>query len=504
MSFLYSPGARLVAVAFAAGPLAYSALASIMIVAASTGCAPTVRGGETGSAGGDSPIVASGSGGGATTGGMGGEGGEGGAGGAGGAGGMIPPVCMPSQRLYGGPLCGPPELPCNLLADELVHDTYAGRNEAPGVALDENDIPHFIFSVAQSGYQGFYARREAPNTFLVEQTPFSVARGGIAVDDLGTVYILADGADDGVGMFTRSQGQWSNAQVLEGQLLASASGLAKDEKGHLHVGMSAGQSIALYSRYDMALQSWLGIEQLGSQGEYRVPIAVTPAGDAHMAYWLAQNETWVLHWQTSKQPSEPVVSLPSGTGLSGPSEMHRIALTPDDANGCGGVPHLLVVRSIADAPNGNEIVHAVRKSPGGWDIVPIDQEDIAAVQSCGPPMATGDTCTYEYEEIIPIGIVASQNGQVRVIYNKVHHLGTFVAECQQIDCLWTNQSDSSIGQLIVSGVGPGAVKSVVSNAIAVEGATVALDTIGRIHIAAYDYEPPASFGTRVRYLLIGP
>jgi hypothetical protein len=115
-------------------------------------------------------------------------------------------------------------------------------------------------------------------------------------------------------------------------------------------------------------------------------------------------------------------------------------------------------------------------------------------------------CSYDYREIWPIGVVASQGGDVRFVYEKLHYKGTSIGVCNGGFCYWEPQTEESTGQVLVGWIDgnqqPGSV--VVADAIMAVGGTVALDAVGTIHVAAYDAYPLSQDGTTVRYLQIGP
>lgn len=475
-------------------------LGALFLAVSGAGCAETIREYDTGSGGSGSSSSSSGAGG---VGGVGG-GDVGGAGGSGGVGGAPPLECMPGQPFYAGPLCGDPSMPCKLFNDEMLQSPPSFRNDAPAVAADPNCEPQIMYSTAEGGFKGFYAKRGPGNAqFVEEQTPFPFAFGGLAVGSDGAAFALAYGGAFNVTMYRYGEGGWDAGSPLPGENLAYPRGLARSENGTLHVGARAKDDTVLYALFDPVASSW-SAAPLGSSGTAQVALAVTPAGTPHLAYWdsIPGGGGWALFWATPGFAPEIAAPL-NGNTLESASQLHSIAVAPD-ASSQDGAPHILMVRNVAGG-NTQEIVVVLRNG-GSWLITAIDQEKVANVKLCNfIPMNTGELCDFDYEEIFPIGIVASQGGEVLALYNKVNRIGTMVANCNDpMFCYWMPQSDNSTGQINVAKFKDGALTAQGSVAVStiIQSGAAALDTIGRVHIALYDRLP--NQGSTVRYLLLGP
>lgn len=472
-------------------------LGALFLLVGGVGCAEAVREYGSGGSGGDPGSTSS------SSGGVGGAGGAGGGvGGSGGAGGAPALVCMPGQPAYAGPLCGPPGMPCKLLADENVQSPPAFRNDAPAVTADLNCEPQLAFSVAENGFHGFHARRDDAGQFVVDETPFEFASGGIAVGADGVTYVLAYAGAFNAAMFRRGPAGWDAGVPLPGSNFAFARGFARDAGGILHVGSSNKENSAIHAIFDPAASTF-AVALLAPVGTPQVALGLGPDGAPHLAYWSAVNGMWVLNWNSPPQIPEEAVPL-NGGSLDIGSQMHSIAVTPDPMEP-SGAPHILVLRNTA-VSEAQELVHATRYA-GQWSYMAIDQEKIVGASHCnlGPKQA-GETCDYDYEEIIPIGIVASQGGDSIAVYNKVHRMGTLVSDCMDPNfCFWQPLADNSTGQIVTAtfnGEALVAQGSVGANAI-IQSGTAAIDTIGRVHIALYD-RPPGQNGSTARYLLVGP
>lgn len=467
-------------------------------------CAETTRNfNNTGGAG-------TGGAGGSGTGGQGGsgQGGQGGQVGQGGQGGGLPTACTPGMPPYAGPLCGSPDGgACAVLTSELVSANPSFRNDAPGVALDDLCAPQVVFSEAVGGFKGFYATRLGQDNWMVEQTPFAIATGGNAVGKNGESYALVDNGAFGVTLFRRDAGGWDGGHAIMGKHHAAARGLARDENGFLHAGVRTDTEDTEYAFFDINSLSW-SINPLGVKSSARVAAAVTPGGNAHFAYWAVVASTWVLHWRSPPQAAEQAMSLNSN-GLGIESQMHAITVLPATPSNPTGVPHIAAVRVVPGNPQQLELAYITREAVNNWPVTVIDSPQTLPGDTCsnGPwPTQPGLKCNYDYEEIRPLGIVAAQSGHVRLLYNKIHRMGTRVSDCfMPMDCYWKDDTDSSEGAIVVAAVGKNqmAASASLGKDVFFSNATVTLDRIGRIHIAGYDAQPGAP-GTTVRYIVIGP
>jgi hypothetical protein len=303
-------------------------------------------------------------------------------------------------------------------------------------------------------------------------------------------------------MYRRLNGQWDPGVPLPGETFAYPRGLASDANGKLHVGASTKGNTAIHAVFDPALSTWM-VTPLGAVGTPQVALAVTPDGTPHVAYWSPVNGMWVLHWHSPPFGSEPAVPL-NGGSLGAGSQMHSIAVTPDVADPLGAA-HILVLRN-AGMTQAQEIVHATRYG-GKWSYLAIDQEkDIGASYCNAGPKVQGEMCTYDYEEIVPIGIVASQGGSSIAVYNKVHREGSLIADCKDpVFCYWVPLADSSTGEVVLATFDGNTLiaQSILPTDVVIQSGAVALDTIGRLHIAVYE-RPPGQSDTSVRYILVGP
>jgi hypothetical protein len=194
------------------------------------------------------------------------------------------------------------------------------------------------------------------------------------------------------------------------------------------------------------------------------------------------------------------------------SQIIGIATTAPDAENPSGKPHVVFMHTLPSG--GSEVVYATRTGPSQWTPVSIVQ-DSPAVTNKNPcdastATATGQTCNYDYVNHQPIGIAASQSGDVRIFYGVRHYTGTVVAQCYPsqsgLVCNWnSNGTGTQTDTLGVAWVAGGVVSTTdLAATNQPSAATVAIDTTGVMHLALYDALTMANTTTfSTRYLRVG-
>ncbi len=411
--------------------------------------------------------------------------------------------CAPGLPAYVGPLCGPPNMPCASVIDEVLLGAPVFRNDAPSVALDDTCLPYVLYSTAQGAFQGFLAHRDATGLWTAQQTPFPVSTGGLALSPAGDVHALADNGSSNVTLWTQSGGQWNGGAPALGTVHAGSGSLARDGAGLLHAGLGGPNNTAFHGTYGAAWQ----LTPLGTVYFPRVAVAVSAAGQAQLAYWTA-NANWKLTWAAPPAAPEDACLLGSNI-LDFQQYHHAIAIGLPDGPNPAGRPHLLSARPLPGLiyPNEQEIIYSTRQGPGQWNNVVVEQVNLVGNMQCDyPATMPGQTCDYDYEDLWPIGIVATLGKDVRFVYAKLHFMGTWVADCMFGNCEWASQSNLTTGDLRIGWLDSNgqAQHAVVANGVLAQGGTVALDGLGRIHVAIYDMSAPTFDGLDVRYFRIGP
>ncbi len=400
----------------------------------------------------------------------------------------------PGDYPYAGTLCGPAANPCVVIADEAVDPTGHFRNGAPAIVLDDDCEPQVLYSVAEGGFIGHFARRTAADTWDDAQTPFPVARGGLgfAAATGETLAMPYDGAF-GVEIW-RWDGMWTLEDSLAGQQLLRSRSVTHDGNGTLHVGLVTNGSDLLHGQWDGAWATTNLDMQVNSAAT-----ALGPGGEANLGYWTSTNGTWEMRWAVPNQPTELVSAL--GSNLLSVID-HGIAVVPD---GGAGTPHVVfATQSVAGGLH--EVVYARRVGANNWTVVPVASESQATNTQCGPPPnVAGQQCNYDFIRMRPLDIVASDGGDVRIFYAQDHFMGTLQSVCMPGPgggfCDWQSIATSDTSDFMIAWPtqGGGIADAVVMSDRRVQSMMSSVDIDGRIHIAAY-----AGFGSPVvDYLRIG-
>ena len=423
-------------------------IASALALLLASGCGPEVSSEVSG--------ATTGSGGAA---GAGGQGGSGGGQGGSGGGVIAEGPCAIGTPPTVSELCGPPEGPCVVLADEIVPGEPQEHGDAPPLGLDADCNARMMLPDVLDS-PGKYARRSAGGQWTMNPTLFYIERGGIGmrldgeplvlIDDGYTNTSIRDRREDGIWWWIQSLGEWSKTWTAA---------FAQDDAGTLHVAYESGE-------YEAVTNLMLGAYSLDGSFtatpikkgfSHRVALSLSPAARPHVAYHIYHEKPghYQLYWHSP--PATPEAILPEGVHYT--SDLQMLAVTEPDAENPEGKPHVLTDRRFEDGSR--DLVYATRKGPGAWEVVPVAK-----------PLN-------EYDELVPLGIVTEPGGGVRLFH----------------------MQDSTIH---VSWVEPGpkiTTAAVVGPAHAT-GSSVRRDGLGRIHLAFYEgdeYNPQS----HVRYLLLG-
>ena len=385
--------------------------------------------------------------------------------------------CDDAHLPFAGALCGPPERPCALGADEAVDPEARFRNEAPAIAVDLRCAPEVAFSVAEGGYEGRFARRSAGGVWAPEATPFPLARVGLTHDpgDDAALALTYDGAF-GTALWRRAGEAWAAVGGLPGLNTASAFGFARAEDGALHAAVVTDLSDLRYASFDGTWSS----SQVDVQATPSAALAVDAEGAPHLAYWSsAQGATWELRY--AAPPAAPEVIAGLGSNLL---EVSRVGIAA-----VSGAPHALAA---LQEPGGlHRLVLARRVGPGAWTVEAIAAEDDAGAKLCaGEPQASGEVCAFDYVRYRPLAIVGSAGGDVRALFARVRYQGSLVGSCTDLPfpvCSWALKEDTTATEVGIAWPSEQGPKwAVVAGGGVVEAATAAVDAGGRIHVAAYE------------------
>ncbi|MEM7154527.1 MAG: hypothetical protein AAF799_16895 [Myxococcota bacterium] len=406
--------------------------------------------------------------------------------------GMMAEGCYdPAGYPYAGGLCGPLGSPCSILIDEQLDGEHF-RNDAPSVTLDDDCEPQVLYSVAEGGFVGHFAQRTGPDTWDDQLTPFEIATGGAVFDPTtgDTLTVTDDGA------FGIEAWRWDGAWTMEDAVSPyhlNTHGVGQPADGTVHVALRTDGSDLRHGHLDGTFT----FQDIDMQAQ-SASIAVGPGGAPHLAYWRS-NAGWDMWWALAGQAPELVVPAASSV-----LELSQRAVATVDAGG-DGTPHLTF--ATRTAPDGlHEVVHATRTAPGVWDVTPVASEDPTMNTLCNTiPVMAGQQCMYDYVRVRPLDIVASDGGDVRVLYARDHHQGTLQAVCMPGPgggfCSWNSFIDNDTSDLHIAWpeAGGGFANAVLVSDTWVRSMTAQIDIDGQLHIAAY----VGRGNTAVRYFRIG-
>ncbi len=406
-------------------------------------------------------------------------------------------VCDDDTLPYAGPLCGPPESPCALTANEAISPDHTFRNEAPAIALDIDCAPQVAYSVAVGGYHGYFARRVDDDSWESESTPMDLARVGLDYDPVNEhTYALAYGGAFNASLWSRDGGgQWSEEGAIAGQHIGSAYAFERDASGNFHAGLFNSGYVAEHGLWDGA---W-ALQGFGAQSQ-QTTLALDPIDDTpNLTYWTSENLTWELMWATPDDGPEVVTALGSNVLEI---QQHGVAVIPTDND--DPLPARPYVLLAIQQPGGlHTLALAHRVDVDSWSVEEIIAEDDDGASLCQfAPGGPGETCDFDYVRYLPLSVVASAGGDVRFVYRMTHHMGTLVSECVEFpfpQCWWNLQEDNSTAELRIGWPtedGPEWVAFV--DDVFATGLTMRVDADGVMHMAMYDTENIPDF--MVRYL----
>lgn len=409
-----------------------------------------------------------------------------------------PVACGAATPRFAGSLCGPGAAACVILRDERVEGGHS-RNDAPAIALDSADRPAILYSIAEGGYRGMYATRGAAGAWSTVATGFELATGGLVFDGDTPTALAYDGAYH-TDVYTLGASGWGRHERLPTDQVVSAVNVLRDEGGCLHVlgdpgtGMTGGTTT-----YLLRDATWHATAVGGGSQPRPSALALAPSGQPHVVWTESGGTTSELRWARGPAGSELVWAGGAGAGYG---NVPRIGVSASSAI---ETPHVLFL--VPKADGSSDLYYATRASAGSWSVVLLE---LGRPAGCtGTPVA-GATCSADGLSFVPVAVIASGSGDVRLFWGRNHETGTLTGRCDVGPfpggggppppppfCFWDGALTRD-ARLIVGT--PGLPSAEVGAGIDLLTATAVLDGAGHVHIAAYD---TASGGTGVRYLMVG-
>lgn len=334
----------------------------------------------------------------------------------------------PQTHPWSGALCGSLATPCVVQLDERVDEHSDAL--AHGITLDDDCNPHVIYSHYGKSFDGFFASRSAAGDWSSVDMPGAVAGGAIAWDtEIDVLRLLAY---DGAGTISQLlyDGDISELPGLsldDGLYVLQARGAASLGHGTWHVGLKIlSDSIAedvTYARFDG--DAWTR----AAVGPGYIPsVAVTAADVAHLGYFQVGDTGFELAYlETGDAP----------TTIAGAGDGTYVALGL-----AGDIPHLFF-EGVGAQPNERRIALASAARPNPrpdqWSVSTVA---VSTDDGCAAPTFEGQTCELDYFVYRPLALVASGGGDIRLLYGEDHHLGSLLAECDDMTgCEWTTEAD---------------------------------------------------------------
>ena len=394
--------------------------------------------------------------------------------------------CGTVSPSFSGTLCGPGGEPCALLLDEpLPQNAYVF-----GVAIGPDQVPRILFGDNFAAFHGFYGLRDADGRWRIEATPFAIAIGSMALDPQGTVFVLADDGQGGLGeqvsLWSRDADGWRKRQPgLRGANFGADSLISGGFC--LFAGANLGvDAITAYGRWQ---EGW-SFRPLGQPNPPVPPrpvLAVSRAGNVYVLFSESEEPgDYTLRLADARGDVESIVTLPfTGLQLS-----QRLAVT-EDALGHDLIHVLVQNRYQTDAPldfaSGDEILYARRDADGSWQTQSLARGAALSWDPCGrAPDSYYDHCTYEVETLAPIQILTN-GSDVRLLYVQQRLRYDEIPQCYGPVCpnwMLSGPPEPVAGELLISvPTAVGFDTAVIASDFAADGGTAALDAAGRIHLA---------------------
>jgi hypothetical protein len=412
--------------------------------------------------------------------------------------------CGSGPQRISAPLCGPPDRPCALLADDLL----AG---AGVVAVDPQGEPHALLRADDGTIS--YADRSTDGTWRTEPTGFSGAPVWLDTTDTPLALVNSVTSDRRIDLWRRNNNRWQHVDAALG-VSTEASSVQRDGGGCIHaltttIDPPTGSAVLAYA---MRTDYWSYLGHVNKPGEIGFGgLGLDGLGTPLVAYWQpaeSDHRDRTLLW---RQPSSAAESVTSAQSTFIVDDTVRVAFS-----GTGeGQPHLFATRTFPGFADqfGTELIYATRSGPGAaarsasppsaesesaWTVQVVAQgsADEFNPWRCEAPPGPGSVCSFSYEYVRALGLVTSSNGDVRLFYVRQHVEGRVVGGCSLGSCVGRYEAASD-GTLYVAWPANGSLSQVVVlEHLPYDQGTTVVDSRGRIHLLASGYQAS-------RYLMLG-
>jgi hypothetical protein len=402
-------------------------------------------------------------------------------------------------------LCGPPDRPCVILADNTLPGAWGD------LAVDPNGRPHVLLR-AEDGTIS-YGELAAEGGWQITQTGFSGSPVWLDVTDTPLALVNSATSDSRIDLWRRTGDVWQHVDTAPGVSTGSSS-VQRDTGGCIHaltttVDPPTGSAVLAYAVHT---DDWSYLGYVNRPGAIGFgALGLDGLGGPMIAYWQPaelDHRNRTLLW---RRPSDAAESVASAQSTFIVDDTVRVAFS-----GTGeGQPHILATRTFPGLGDqfGTELIYATRSAPGvtssplspplteaasAWSLQVVVQgsADEFNPWRCEAPPGPGSVCSFSYDYVRALGLVASRSGDTRLFYVRQHVEGRVVGDCAFGSC--TGRYDaSSDGTLYVAWPENGSLShAVVLEHIPYDRGTTVLDSRGRIHLLATGYQAS-------RYLMLG-
>lgn len=352
-------------------------------------------------------------------------------------------------------LCGPADLPCGVLVDELAADDtdYETLNlPTPSIALDGACRPHIGYGDRSGDRKPHVVGRDDAGAWIDATLPVVGEVGLVRVDGELAAAVLAGNPRSVIYPLRRIDEVWSVGDPIQNRAFHPG-GLVGDDAGDLHIGAISGDGPYYLDDLVHDGEGWSS-QTLTTDVPWKISAAVAP--DGTISY--AANHGRSVVWYPADGPPELVFESADVMALAHDSSRRLSLAVGGEAN----EPSILFLgaRPLPDASEPPVAVMLATRDGGAWRV---DDVEVDGVGNDGTR---------------PLALVASAAGEVRGFYFR-DGLG---AHDRALVMFWPTADGLEKVDLLPD--------------TAVRSASAQLGAGGEIHLALDAFD--------VRYLRIGP
>jgi hypothetical protein len=361
------------------------------------------------------------------------------------------------------------------------------------VAAGGDGQPAIFYSSAVGNFIGYVARSGASG-WNVNTTPPALAAASLTFDGNGELQLLGDEGNLVVDYLHGSGQSWSTPEVVTPNYVGAHT-LVADSAGCLYAtALYTDNEKLIVGQRQGGVWSWGWLDSAHAYGYEYPALALGSDGRLQTTYRAGDTSSISLWWSQPPSAPEQVTQMPGGFGGG--------ALRLGTA---GTTPHILFY-------DGQALQYATRAG-GAWTTTEVERDQGDSSGFCSTPM-DGAQCTQHMIQHVPLGVLTSDGGDVRLIYaasdttivsqwscpNRFSpDLGAPPPQCGLVQVSETSTGTISVAWPENFSISHAVVKD---NIGAISGTAIA-DVKGTIHVALYVPDNPDNYST-VRYLSFTP